>query len=796
MTSCTALLGPYAINQLLAYLESGGEGATIKPWVWIMAFFSGPMIGTILQEFNFALVARMIVRMENIITLLVFERALKMRFTEDVEPDGAAASAEVVANVSDEGNIDGEGSSQLEGIADTDPTLRDHSEESTEGSQKESMVETTPSDASSSFSPNQGPRKQDKETKKSTKYTKNLVGRLTNLVSTDLTNFTQAQGFIFSLALAPLQLCLSISFLYSVLGWSAFVGLATMIIYLPIPGWFGKLQHAVQKEQTLEFRQYQREEVAEGRIVWDAFIFYFRGFGGPQLWILFFGLMAMDQLALNYYVWFLGYWARQCEDHPASDVDARWYLAGDMAIFLLSLMLMSFSFVIYLLGSLRASGITHERLTSSILHAPLRWLDSIPSGRIIARFAQDINTTDNVISQTFSALLGKTLSLVFKFGAVLLYSPIFLIPGTLVASGGALTGNIFMAAQLPAKREMSNARSPIYSHFNASLAGLISIRAYGVEDSFKKESRARIDRYTRPTRALYDQNRWVNLRIDALGSMPGAGLATYLVYGQRQSASIVGFSLSMALSFTCRLLSWVRMTNYFELEGNSMERIKAYVEIDQEARPIESGKPPAYWPATGSGLNFEIKPGERVGVVGGTGAGKSPLSLAFLRMIPTTGKVLIDGVDTASINLNALRSSVTIIPQQPELMSGTLRKNLDPFREHDDAMLNSCLQSSGLFSLQEGEKENKIGLDTSISSGGANFSVGQRQIIAMARAMTDIALQEAVANEFNDSTLIIIVHRLQTIMTADKILVLDAGKVIEFQVPRCFWPTVARSKRW
>jgi len=274
-------------------------------------------------------------------------------------------------------------------------------------------------------------------------------------------------------------------------------------------------------------------------------------------------------------------------------------------------------------------------------------------------------------------------------------------------------------------------------------------------------------------------------------------------------------------SLTRTLLSIVRLMNDFEVEGNSLERIKAYVDIVQEPKPTVMGRPPAYWPSSGSirveGLSarystdgpevlryvtFEIKSGERVGVVGRTGAGKSSLSLALLCMIPTTGSVYYDGVNTSTLNLDVLRNNITIIPQQPELMSGTLRQNLDPFSEHDDAVLNSCLRSSGLFNLQRDDDEDKIGLDTNVASGGVNFSLGQRQIIALARAMirrskiyildeatasvdydTDAAIQTAIASEFRDMTMIIVAHRLQTIMAADKILVLDAGRVLEFDSP-------------
>ncbi|KAG8928379.1 hypothetical protein FRC02_006990 [Tulasnella sp. 418] len=370
---------------------------------------------------------------------------------------------------------------------------------------------------------------------------------------------------------------------------------------------------------------------------------------------------------------------------------------------------------------------------------------------------------------------------------------------------------------------MSNARSPLYSHFGAAIAGLVSIRAYGAETAFKSENRKRIDYYSRPARTVYNLNRWVCVRIDALGGGFAAGLAAYLMYARNVGASNTGFSLTMAMAFSQSLLWWVRVLNEFEVAGNSLERIQGYIEIEQEPKSVAEKVPPAYWPASGSlvvenlsakyspespevlhSISFEVKSGERVGVVGRTGAGKSSLSLALLQMIPTTGSVYLDGVRTDKINLEALRNSITIIPQQPELMSGTLRQNLDPFEEHDDAALNDALRSAGLFNLQSEltSDEDRIGLDTVITSGGSNFSVGQRQIIALARAMvrqskvyildeatasvdyaTDAAIQQVIATEFNDRTLIIVAHRLQTVMGSDKVLVLDAGKVIEFDTP-------------
>ena len=185
-----------------------------------------------------------------------------------------------------------------------------------------------------------------------------------------------------------------------------------------------------------------------------------------------------------------------------------------------------------------------------------------------------------------------------------------------------------------------------------------------------------------------------------------------------------------------------------------MERIQEYASIEQEPKPIPEGVPPAYWPASGElvvenlsakysddgpevlhGLSFRVKSGERVGVVGRTGSGKSSLTLALLRCILTDGTVLYDGIPTAKINLEALRTNITIIPQVPELLSDTLRGNLDPFGQYDDATLNDALRAAGLFSVQSEDDEGRITLDTAISSGGGNLSIGQRQILALARAI-------------------------------------------------------------
>jgi len=279
----------------------------------------------------------------------------------------------------------------------------------------------------------------------------------------------------------------------------------------------------------------------------------------------------------------------------------------------------------------------------------------------------------------------------------------------------------------------------------------------------------------------------------------------------------------MAVSFSSAIFGFVLEFNALEARSNSLERIDNYLNIEQEAKPSSSGEPPAYWPASGDlrveGLSakyssdgpevlhqlaFHVKSGERIGVVGRTGSGKSSLALSLLRCIHTSGDIFYDGLSINKINLEALRSKITIIPQIPELISGSLRENLDPFQEHDDLTLNDALKSAGLQTLQEDMSEkDKIKLDTMVSSGGSNFSLGQRQIIALARAIvrrskllildeatsaidykTDSIIQSSLRHQLTgDVTLITIAHRLQSIMDADRIMVLDAGSIVEFDTP-------------
>ncbi|KAL0569937.1 hypothetical protein V5O48_012021, partial [Marasmius crinis-equi] len=581
------------------------------------------------------------------------------------------------------------------------------------------------------------------------------------------------------------------------------------------------------------------EEVQEGLVSWSALKSYLGAMGTWKFYVAVVGAYCLTELSGTAQTWFLGYWASQYEDHNVGQVSVFWYLSLYSFILLGSLVVSSAGYLIYILGSVRASREIHEQLMNSLLGTTFRWLDITPVSRVIARGTQDIRALDDSVPLNLKITGHITLLLLVKFLAILLVVPVFFFPGISIAIAGFTCSRVYIKAQLPVKREMSNARAPVLGHVGAAIVGLTSVRAYGVEKRFIRESSSRIDRYTRIAVTFFNLNRWIDIRMDFLGGIFASVLASCLVYGSAQSASRTGFSLNMAVIFNLHILWWIRHLNELEVQGNSIERIQEYLEIEQEPKPTASGEPPAYWPASGklrvedlsasyslSGphvlhdLSFVIESGERVGVVGSTGSGKSSLTLSLMRCVFTEGKIYYDGIPIDSINLETLRSNITIIPQMPELLSGTLRQNLDPFDQHDDAVLHYALQAAGLYSLQGTEDASRLTLDSTISSAGSNLSVGQRQILALARAFvrgtkvlildeatsaigvsfnysgrtgsklckdyrTDSVIQTSLRREIPpDVTLITIAHRLQTVIDADKILLLDAGRIIEFDSPK------------
>lgn len=489
-----------------------------------------------------------------------------------------------------------------------------------------------------------------------------------------------------------------------------------------------------------------------------------------------------------------------------------------------------------------ASKALHRSAINRIMHAPMSFFDTTPLGRIMNRFSKDIDTIDNLLGDSMRMFMATFSNII---GAVILVSiilPWFLIAVVSVSIVYFYAALFYRTSARELKRLDAILRSSLYAHFSESLSGLATIRAYGAVDRFEKENEKRLDVENRAYWLTVTNQRWLGIRIDFLGILLTLVVAM-LAVGARFSISPsqTGVTLSYILLVQQSFGWMVRQTAEVENNMNGVERILHYAEHVEQEAPFEipDHKPPPEWPQTGTvelksvemtyrpglppvlkGISMNIKGGEKIGIVGRTGAGKSSIMVALFRLVElSSGSITIDGVDISKLGLTDLRKKIAIIPQDPLLFNGTMRSNLDPFGQHDDAKLWDALRRAHLQddvvkreSVDDGTDEgpgtgattptNRFTLDTVIDDEGGNLSVGQRSLVSLARALvknsrvlvldeatasvdyeTDAKIQETIASEFKDRTILCIAHRLRTILGYDRICVLDHGSIKEFDTP-------------
>ncbi|GLH03628.1 Probable multidrug resistance-associated protein lethal(2)03659 [Gryllus bimaculatus] len=468
--------------------------------------------------------------------------------------------------------------------------------------------------------------------------------------------------------------------------------------------------------------------------------------------------------------------------------------------------------VMTFVGGLKAARVIHLELLKNMMKTPLGFFDVTPVGRILNRFSKDVDTLDTVLPMIIRGFLSCLVSVVATLFVISYSTPIFI---SVIVPVGILyyfVQRFYVATSRQLKRLESVSRSPIYSHFGESITGASTIRAYGVQSRFILENESKVDFNQICYYPTIIANRWLAVRLEMVGNLIILFAALFAVMQKENSSEgDVGLSISYALQIT-QTLNWlVRMTSDVETNIVAVERIKEYSETPQEAEwDIPSSAPPPSWPDEGAvdfkdyqvryreglelvlkGVTFSVKGGEKVGIVGRTGAGKSSLTLALFRIIEAAGgSILIDGQDISKMGLHALRSRLTIIPQDPVLFSGTLRINLDPFGLYSDDDVWRALEHAHLKSFVKGLA---AGLSHEVSEGGENLSVGQRQLICLARALLRktkvLVLDEATAAvDLETDDLIQYVIANYTIRYVHwrlriRVIVLDRGNVVEYDTP-------------
>ncbi|KAN0061178.1 Transporter of the ATP-binding cassette (ABC) [Thecaphora frezii] len=510
--------------------------------------------------------------------------------------------------------------------------------------------------------------------------------------------------------------------------------------------------------------------------------------------------------------------------------------------------------------SLRASRKIYRRLTSAILNAKPQFFDRTPIGRIMNRLSKDVETVDQEMAVCLLFLVDCTLTCAAILMLICWATPAFILAAIVIIGVYYIIGALYLVSSRDLKRIESVERSPIYTVVGEVLSGCVTIRAYGDAGRFTRHTLRLVDKANRAFFFLWYTNRWLSIRVDVAGAFVAFLAAIFLLLNVDMEASLAGFILSYAITFVDSVLWIVRMYTQTEINMNSVERVSEYLELE----PEEQGgvEPPAYWPSSEgsivvdnlsvrytpefprvlSGVNLEIKPREKVGIVGRTGSGKSTLALCFFRFLEAEeGAIFIDGIDISKVPMKTLRQRLTVIPQDAQLFSGTVRSNLDPFNVYDDADLWQALErcrlaSSGATSRavsrpatrppspaggEPAESEDAeaaadiemvgrtnviTSLDAPVEQGGRNFSAGQKQLLALARGLlklrdsrillldestanldsaSDAQIQKTIRQEMApQATIITIAHRIKTIADYDKICVLDKGKVIEFGSPK------------
>ncbi|CAO1401294.1 unnamed protein product [Diamesa serratosioi] len=466
-----------------------------------------------------------------------------------------------------------------------------------------------------------------------------------------------------------------------------------------------------------------------------------------------------------------------------------------------------------------ASRNLHGNSFAGVIASKMRFFDTNPSGRILNRFSKDLGAVDEMLPK---ACLDSTQVILMTLGSIVIttiINPLFLVPIGSLFIVFLYFRRYFLKTSKNIKRLEGITRSPAFVHLTATLNGLSTIRCFNAEQVLIKEFDQHQNMHTGTWYMYIAVSQAFGFGLDVL-CIAFVFLVTFsfLWFDTKDiSGSSVGLAISQAMSLTAMLQWGVRQSAEVANQMMAVERILEYRDLEPEQKyepsPREVEKS---WPQRGAiefknvvyryfkeaepalrGVNFEVRPGEKIGIVGRTGAGKSSLIGAIYRMAELEGEIIIDGIDIGKISLADLRSKISIIPQDPVLFSGTLRRNLDPFEDFADEVLWKALSEVELKDIAGPQ-----GLQTLVAAGGSNFSVGQRQLICLARAVlrnnkilvldeatanvdpdTDHLIQLTIRKRFCDCTVLTVAHRLHTIMDSDRVLVMNYGIAEEFDTP-------------
>ncbi|KFA71490.1 hypothetical protein S40288_09133 [Stachybotrys chartarum IBT 40288] len=573
--------------------------------------------------------------------------------------------------------------------------------------------------------------------------------------------------------------------------------------------------------------------------------FQYMGYFGNPAWAV--GCVVGLILTNVFFFWsglWLSIWVEAYD--LQSHVDIAYYMGIYSLFAMLEIITYAGVIVVFEWGAWRAARKLHNDFIRAVMRVSLSWFKLIPVGRITNRFAGDMASIDGMLGGMLRQTLDAILTLFFRIAAVSTVMPVFMIPAFFTCLFGVVIGEMYTRTAVVLKRLTSSAQSPVFSQFGDTLAGLPVIRARaGMSQTFALDLAAKIRVWAASAETNYNCNRWVAIRVDFVTALVAlcAGIIAVSNRGH-VAAGLVGFSLSNANELSKNILILVRAMNDLEVEMQSFHRVKEYVKLEPEEKDDdpypeegeyadnEDAIIPKAWPRSGeiefrnvtvryklkgsdilTDVSLKFKAGERVAVVGRTGSGKSTLVLSLLRFTHVvSGQILYDGIDITKLPRRRLREALTIIPQEAVLFNGSVQSNLDPTGLVPPKILESALEEcKGIASFSDDSSDaagaaQSLSLASQVDARGENFSHGQRQVLSLCRALirqsklmlldeatasmdyeTDRGIQQVLRDELaaagGGRTLVTIAHRLRTIIDYDSVVVMSAGRVLEYGSP-------------